>query len=98
MLKGDSEQAKRNYAVALVSKGDMDKKVVILEKMGGLLIDIGEEVTGKKHLMLCKLIRERNQWKVPDRILRLLDGFNEWNEVEDMRFLRERWREWSGVG
>ncbi len=72
MLKGDSEQAKQNYAVALVSKGDMDKKVVILEKMGRLLIDVGEQVTGKKHLMLCKLVRERNQWKVPDRDIKVV--------------------------
>lgn len=60
---GDSERSYKYLLKATLSKGDIDKKIHVYDKLGEILLKMKRDEDAKKHFVLSEKIRLNNGWK-----------------------------------
>lgn len=73
---GDTEKAFR-YAIAAINNfGDLEYKVDLLYLLGELLNEKGEPELAFKHYSLSSVIRQKEEWNIPEKLKSALTQFD----------------------
>jgi cold shock CspA family protein len=59
----------------MVAYGDLEYKIELIELLGKMLKQKGEELLSYQHFTLVCLIREENQWKLHGDILQIINSY-----------------------
>jgi tetratricopeptide (TPR) repeat protein len=73
---GDNENALKYALEAIQNHGDLEYKIDLLILLGELYQTKGENETAFKHFSLSKLLRQKNQWRIPEKLTNLLKNFS----------------------
>jgi len=87
--KGDIDNAFQYAMDAINNFGDIEYKVGLLVSIAELLIKKGEEELAFKHYLLSKLLRQEEEWKVPENLSNIIDksSFNQ-TSINDLPKLK----------
>ncbi len=93
--KDDKPAALKCASAAMLSPGEDEPKVNLLEETADLLRAQGQEQESYWHILLSKLLREEKQWTVKPELLSRLESYG--MEPLDLRTLRQNLRAfWKG--
>lgn len=73
--KGNNDKAYILAKQGMLAYGDLDFKVELLELLGNILKQKGEELLSYQHFTLVALIREENQWKISNSLIQFLSTY-----------------------
>jgi len=79
---GDNDNAFKNAISAINSFGDLEFKVDLLFLIGKLLKTKEDTELSFKHFLLSKNIREKEGWKIPDKLTNELKDFKSQDKIQ----------------
>jgi len=88
--ENDADAALKCASAAMLSPGEDEPKVNLLEETAALLRGLNKEKESYWHLLLSKLLREEKQWSVKADLLKKLETYQE--EPLDIKTLRQNLR------
>lgn len=102
--KGDKGLALKILCQAANSHSKLDNMVTLFADLGRVCAENGKDEEARSHLLLCKHIRDRNGWSVPEDILHDINELNDripggeplTNLSEELSTCRDFWKSLSG--